>query len=118
MNKPQQYLKWERVKQGASLHHYELIVVEEVLSREVRKPKSSDLRRVAEKISKCLSEETNKKYWNVLLVKGEFGKKFVCSGNFFVLYEREDGMKAFVWLNRLEDNKDSELSIIQKSIYF
>ena len=56
MNKPQQYLKWEKTTQGSSLHHYELIVVEEVLSREVRKPKSSDLKRIAEKISKCLSE--------------------------------------------------------------
>jgi hypothetical protein len=38
----------------------------------------------------------------VLFVDGkDFAHKFVASGNYFLTLERDDGLKVFIWLNKM-----------------
>jgi hypothetical protein len=40
-------------------------------------------------------------YWNVIVVNGQFSRKTYASGNYFVVFERFDGMQVIIWLNKL-----------------
>jgi len=60
-----------------------------------------DLSKAAIKISKALRCALGRGHWQVILIKGKHAKKFACSCNYYCVLQRKDGLRAYVWLNRM-----------------
>lgn len=59
------------------------------------------------RISKTLQYAIGKGEWQVILIKGEHAKKFVCSRNFYCIFQKRDGMIAYIWVNRFKPEEET-----------
>lgn len=39
-------------------------------------------------------------HWQVLFIKGTHARKFSCSKNYFTIWQKKDGLKGYIWVNR------------------
>jgi hypothetical protein len=54
----------------------------------------------ASRVSKILKIMMGIGHWQVILIKGSHVKKFACSRNYFCIFQKRDGLKAYIWVNR------------------
>ena len=60
-------------------------------------------------ISKSLKYTIGKGEWQVILIKGQHAKKFVCSRNFYCIFQKRDGLRVYIWVNRFKPEEEAEL---------
>lgn len=46
----------------------------------------------------------------MLCIKGKHEKKFACSRNLYCMFQKRDGLKAYIWVNRFHEEQESELA--------
>jgi hypothetical protein len=69
-----------------------------------------NLTKRAYKISKILQYGMGRGRWQVMLIKGNYAKKFACSCHFYCTFRKKDGLVAFIWLNRFFQELDAEVT--------
>lgn len=62
------------------------------------------------RISRSLKYSIGKGEWQVLCVKGVHARKTVCSRNFFCIFQKKDGLIAYIWVNRFQTEEENEPS--------
>jgi hypothetical protein len=102
---------WECVESGPSFIGADLMFIKETLSIEISGSEyEGSLSKRAGRISKNLKYNIGKGEWQVFLVKGPHARKFVCSRNFFCIFQKKDGLRAYIWVNRFKPEEETELA--------
>lgn len=92
---------WEIVEFGPSFGGTELMTIKETLNSEISgyDYEGSIVKR-ATKISRMLKYSLGLGHWQIIFIRGHHAKKLACSRNYFVILQKRDGLKAYIWVNR------------------
>lgn len=89
------------IEKGVSFCGADILSIREVLCAEVSgNDYEGNLAKRAGRISKTLRYNMGKGQWQVCLVKGAHAKRFASSCNYIAIFQKKDGLRAYVWLNR------------------
>lgn len=93
--------EWEVVEYGPSFGGAEILVIKETLNSEVSGiDYDSNLSKRASRVSKMLRFTLGLGHWQVIFIKGKHARRFACSRNFFCIFQKKDGVRAYIWVNR------------------
>ena len=89
------------VEHGPSFGGAEMLNVKDMLNTEVTGIDYDDsLAKRASKISRMLRYTLGIGHWQVIFIKGRHARRFSCSRNYFCVFQKKDGLRAYLWVNR------------------
>lgn len=78
-----------------------MLIVKETLIAEVGgNDYEGNLSKRAVRVSKILKYNIGVGHWQIIFVKGNHVRKFCCSRNYFCIFQKKDGLRAYIWVNR------------------
>lgn len=92
---------WEVLEYGPSFGGTDLLVIRETLNNELSgNDYDGSLPKRASKISKMLRYSMGVGHWQVVFIKGRHARRLACSRNYFSIWQKRDGLRAYIWVNR------------------
>jgi hypothetical protein len=78
-----------------------MVVIRETLNSEVSGiDYDNNLSKRASRVSKMLRYTLGLGHWQVIFIKGKHERRFACSRNLFCIFQKKDGLRAYLWVNR------------------
>ena len=89
------------VEHGPSFGGAEMLNIKDMLNTEVSGlDYDGSLTKRASKLAKVLRYSLGIGHWQVIFIKGRHARRFSCSRNYFCIFQKKDGLRAYLWVNR------------------